>query len=55
MPTSLIRQQQTPLLPGWGNNRPFAMPDGAACPLPPPPDYSEDPASAFYAEALEVL
>lgn len=54
VPTSLIRQQQTPLLPEWGNNRPFAMPDGAACPLPPPPEYSEDPASAFYAEAKEV-
>ena len=25
-----------------------------ACGLPPPPDYSEDPSSAFYKEALEV-
>lgn len=54
VPTSLIRQQQAPLLPGWGDNRTFAMPDGAACPLPPPPDYSEAPGSAFHAEALEV-
>lgn len=53
-PTSLIAQQQKPLLPGWGRNRTFAMPDGASCPLPAPPEYSEDEASAFYAEALEV-
>jgi membrane-associated phospholipid phosphatase len=31
------------------------MPNSAACPLPPPTPYSEDPASAFYAEAMEVL
>jgi hypothetical protein len=54
VPTSLIRQQQAPLLPVWGNNRPFAMPAGDACPLPPPPAYSEDPQSAFYGEAMEV-
>ena len=42
VPTSPITQQQLPLLPGWGNNRTFAMRDGAACPLPPPPAYSED-------------
>lgn len=54
VPTSATRQQQAPLLPNWGNNRPLAMPGGASCPLPPPPDYSEDPASAFYAEAKEV-
>ena len=54
VPTSLIAQQQTPLLPGWGNDRTFAMPQGAACPLPPPPAYSEDKASAFFKEALEV-
>ncbi len=55
VPTNLIRQQQLPLLPKWGQNRTFAMPDGDACGLPPPPDYSEDPASPFYAEALEVV
>lgn len=54
-PTSKIAQQQAPLLPGWGNNRTFAMPSGAACGLPPPPAYSEDPSSPFYAEAKEVF
>ena len=53
VPTSLVRQQQTPLLPNWGKNRTFALDDGA-CILPPPPAYSEDPASAFFAEAKEV-
>lgn len=55
VPTSLVRQQQVPLLPNWGNNRPFVMPDGATCPLPAPPAYSEDPASDFYQEAVEVV
>ena len=54
VPTSVIVQQQRPLLPGWGLNRPFAMPAGTTCDLPPPPAYSEDPGSAFYSEALEV-
>lgn len=55
VPTNpLARQQQLPLLPQWANNRPFAMPDSAACPLPPPPEYSEDKTSQFYQEALEV-
>ena len=36
VPTSLIAQQQKPLLPDWGKNRTFAMPDGASCALPPP-------------------
>jgi hypothetical protein len=54
VPTSAIRQQQVPLLPSWGNNRSFAMPSGASCPLPPPPAYSEDPASDFYREARET-
>lgn len=51
-PTS--RLQQTPLLPSWGKNRPFAMPAGTACPLPPPLDYSEDKGSEFYKQGLEV-
>ncbi|MBP1804437.1 vanadium-dependent haloperoxidase [Rubellimicrobium aerolatum] len=55
VPTSRIVQQQLPLLPDWGGNRTFAMPDGAACPLPPPPAYSEAEGSAFMAEAREVL
>ncbi|MCA3447939.1 MAG: vanadium-dependent haloperoxidase [Rhodobacter sp.] len=54
VPTSRIVQQQKPLLPKWGNNRTFAMPNGATCGLPPPPAYSVEPGSAFYAEAKEV-
>ncbi|WP_246329580.1 vanadium-dependent haloperoxidase [Chthonobacter rhizosphaerae] len=54
VPTSLIRQQQAPLLPAWGANRPFAMPTGAACDLPPPPAYDETPGSPFYEEAREL-
>jgi membrane-associated phospholipid phosphatase len=54
VPTSTIGQQQFPLLPDWGNNRSFAMPNGKACPLPPPPAYSEDKNSEFYKQALEV-
>jgi membrane-associated phospholipid phosphatase len=42
------------LLPWWGENRPFALKQAGDCPTPPPPEYSEDPASAFYKEALEV-
>jgi hypothetical protein len=55
VPTSTIALQQLPLLPAWGKNRTFAMPDGAACPLPPPPEYSEDKTSEFYKQALEVF
>lgn len=54
VPTNLIRVQQLPLLPAWGNNRTFATPNGKECGLPPPPAYSEDKDSAFYKEALEV-
>jgi hypothetical protein len=54
VPTSLIAQQQMPLLPKWGANRTFAMPNGKACALPTPPDYSEQKDSPFFAEALEV-
>lgn len=54
VPTSLVRQQQTPLLPDWGKNRPFAMTAADACALPPPPTYATDPGSAFYAEAMAV-
>ena len=53
-PTSLVAQQQAPLLPGWGENRPFAMPAGSTCDLPAPPAYSEDPASEFMRNAQEV-
>ncbi len=54
VPTSLIAQQQYPLLPNWGKNRSFAMPDGGTCALPAPPEYSEDKDSEFYKQALEV-
>jgi hypothetical protein len=43
-----------PLQPHWGDNRTFALADGADCAAPPPPPYSTDPASAFYQQALEV-
>ena len=55
VPTNVIAQQQKPLLPNWGKNRTFAMPNGASCGLPAPPEYSEDKTSAFYKEALEVF
>lgn len=54
VPTSKISLQQYPLLPDWGQNRPFAVPAGATCDLPPPPDYSEDKGSEFYKQAQEV-
>ncbi len=54
VPTNVIRLQQNPLLPNWGNNRPFAMKTGATCDTPPPPAYSEDVASEFYKQAIEV-
>lgn len=53
-PTSVIRMQQAPLLPKWGENRTFVLVNGGACPLPPPPAYSEDKTSEFYKQALEV-
>ncbi|MDP4822694.1 MAG: vanadium-dependent haloperoxidase, partial [Aestuariivirgaceae bacterium] len=55
VPTSVIRLQQFPLLPDWGNNRTIAMPTATTCKLPGPPEYSEDKGSAFYAQAQEVL
>lgn len=54
VPTNAIRLQQAPLLPDWGQVRPFAMTGDQPCGLPPHPAYSEDPASTFYAEAMEV-
>jgi hypothetical protein len=43
-----------PLLPYWGENRPFVMKTAADCPAPPPPTYSEDTGSAFYKDGMEV-
>ena len=54
VPTSAIRLQQAPLLPGWGGNRPFAVPDLATLDAPAHPDYDEAPDSAFYGFANEV-
>ena len=46
--------QQAPLLPGWGTNRPFAMPSADATDPGPHPEYSEAPGSDFQAAAQEV-
>jgi PAP2 superfamily protein len=43
-----------PLEPCWGRLRPLVLAAGDACAPPPPPAYSEDPASAFFARALDV-
>jgi hypothetical protein len=43
-----------PLQPCWGRLRTFLPDDGPnSCQTPPPPAYSTDTASAFFAEALE--
>ena len=42
------------LQPFWGRNRCLALVASADCPPGPHPQYSEDPASRFHAEALEV-
>jgi hypothetical protein len=54
VPTNPIVLQQKPLLPRWGRNRPFAISSSTQCAPPPPPAYSEDPASDFYKEGKEV-
>jgi len=54
VPTNPIRQQQLPLLPGWGHKRTFAVPSGATCPTPGNPSFSREPDSQFYKEAIEV-
>lgn len=54
IPTSKIAQQQAPLLPDWGKNRPIALTSVAELTMPDPMPYSEDEASPFYALALEV-
>jgi hypothetical protein len=42
------------LQPCWGRMRPFVLADGSSCAPPPPPAFSTEPGSAFYAEGLEV-
>ena len=54
-PTSVIRQQQAPLLPHWARLRPLAMPDGTACSIPAHPAYDPAPGSVFHDAALEVV
>ena len=54
LPTSEYQIQQAPLLPSWGKNRTFAMPQGATCGLPPPTAYSDDKTSDFMKQAQEV-
>ncbi|PYT08358.1 MAG: hypothetical protein DMF49_05535, partial [Acidobacteria bacterium] len=43
-----------PLQPCWGQLRPFVLTSGAECAPDPPPAYSEDPSSQFYALGKEV-
>ena len=43
-----------PLLPWWGENRPFVLKRASDCAAPAPPAYSESPASAFFLEGQEV-
>jgi hypothetical protein len=45
---------QAALQPTWGENRPFVLAVGDACPPARPLLYSEAPTSQFYREALEV-
>ena len=40
--------------PRWGDNRPFVLKSGSECAVDAPPPYSEDSASEFYRQALEV-
>jgi hypothetical protein len=44
----------TPLQPCWGEIRPFVLRSSGECAPPPPPAFSTDVTSAFYAEAKEV-
>lgn len=54
VPTNVIAVQQTPLLPDWGKNRPFAMPS-MGCGLSTQVPYSDVPGSPFWAQADEVI
>lgn len=55
VPTPRLNGDPQPAMqPYWGNNRLFILQSGAECTPLAPPDYSEDPESAFYSEAIEV-
>jgi hypothetical protein len=54
VPTNTQALQRAPLLPGWGGNRPFAVPVGQMCKAPAPPSFSTAPGSAFHDGAMEV-
>ncbi|MFN3575840.1 MAG: hypothetical protein ACK4TJ_02460, partial [Tabrizicola sp.] len=54
VPTSQIQLQQAPLLPNWGTNRTFALPEAATCTVPAHPEFSTEPGTAFHAAAREV-
>jgi hypothetical protein len=43
-----------PLLPRWGDVRPFVLKSPSECAAPLPPAYSEETTSVFYKEAAEV-
>ncbi|MEO6848999.1 MAG: vanadium-dependent haloperoxidase, partial [Mucilaginibacter sp.] len=43
-----------PLSPNWANNRPFILADVSSVTPAPPTDFSTDPSSAFYANAMAV-
>jgi hypothetical protein len=46
---------QPALQPYWGSNRCMALDTALSCDPGPPPAFSTDPGSAFFAEALEVF
>jgi len=52
--TPTAPKYQSAMLPSWGGNRLFALQSGSECDPGAPLPYSEEPASAFYQEALEV-
>lgn len=45
---------QRALQPYWGDNRTFVLNTDEDCLPPPPPEYSEDPVTAFHVQAMEV-
>ncbi len=47
-------QPSRAMQPTWGNNRTFVPATSEACEVAPPLEYSEDPDSDFYADALEI-